>query len=271
MRWTIHMLAYVWLTAPALAQPLTLEGAFTQGGLVRGEVTPGSEVWFQGRKLRVSGAGRFVFGFGRDFVGPGRLEIRYADGRVDQRSIEVEKRAYQIQRIDGLPSRQVSPSEADLERIRADAELIDAARARESELLGFEEPIAWPAQGRTSGVFGSQRILNGEPRSPHKGLDIAAPPGTPVGSMAGGTVSLAQTDMYFTGGTVIVDHGHGLHSLYVHLQDVLVEPGQHLRQGEVLGNVGATGRATGPHLHWGVYWFGDAIDPALLVGPMTDG
>jgi murein DD-endopeptidase MepM/ murein hydrolase activator NlpD len=271
MRWAIHLLALTWLAAPAFAQPLTLEGSFTQGGLVRGEVAPGSEVWFEGRRLRVSEAGRFVFGFGRDFQSPGRLDVRYPDGSADRRRIELEARSYRTQRIDGLPPRQVSPSKAELERIRADARRIDAARARDSELLGFAEPVAWPAIGPISGVFGSQRILNGEPRAPHKGVDIAAPAGTPVGAMTAGTVSLAETDMYYTGGTVIVDHGHGLHSIYVHLQDVLVEAGKRLRQGEVLGNVGATGRATGPHLHWGVHWFEEALDPELLVGPMPSG
>jgi Peptidase family M23 len=271
MRWAIHLLAFAWMTTAALAQPPMLEGAFMQGGLVHGQVAPDSEVWFEGRRLRVTDAGRFVFGFGRDFDGPGQLEICHPDGRVERHSIDIEKRSYPIQRIEGLPPREVSPNEADLERIRADTQLMDAARARDSELPGFEEPIAWPAEGRISGVFGSQRILNGEPRSPHKGIDIAAPSGTPVGAMAGGIVSLAETGMYFTGGTVIIDHGHGLHSIYVHLQDVLVEPGQRLRQSQVLGRVGATGRATGPHLHWGVYWFGEALDPALLAGPTTSG
>jgi murein DD-endopeptidase MepM/ murein hydrolase activator NlpD len=271
MRWAIYVLALAWLAAPSLAQPLTLKGSLTQGGLVRGEVAPGTEVWFEGRRLRVDAAGRFVFGFGRDFRSPGRLEVRLPDGSMGRRRIELEARSYQIQRIDGLPPRQVSPSKAALERIRADAGRIDAARARDSDLSGFAEPVAWPAIGPISGVFGSQRILNGEPRAPHKGVDIAAPAGTPVGAMAMGIVSLAETDMYFTGGTVILDHGHGLHSIYVHLQDVLVEPGQRLRRGEVLGNVGATGRATGPHLHWGVYWFGEALDPELLVGPMPTG
>ena len=150
------------------------------------------------------------------------------------------------------------------------AALIAAARARNSEGRGFAEKVTWPALGPISGVYGSQRILNGEPRTPHRGVDVAAPAGTPVGAMASGVVSLAEPDLYFTGGTVMIDHGHGLHSIYVHLQDVLVEVGQRLSPGTPLGTVGATGRATGPHLHWGVYWFDEAIDPALLVGPMPD-
>jgi murein DD-endopeptidase MepM/ murein hydrolase activator NlpD len=132
------------------------------------------------------------------------------------------------------------------------------------------ESVTWPAIGRISGVYGSQRVLNGEPRSPHRGVDIAAPAGTPVGAMASGEVSLAEADLYFTGGTVMVDHGHGVQSIYVHLDQVRVTVGQPLGQGQTLGTVGQTGRATGPHLHWGVYWFDQAIDPALLVGAMPD-
>ena len=122
--------------------------------------------------------------------------------------------------------------------------------------------------GPISGVYGSQRVLNGEPRAPHRGVDIAAPAGTPVGAMADGVVSLAAPDMYFTGNTVMIDHGYGLHSVYAHLSRLLVKVGQTVRKGQPVGRVGATGRATGPHLHWGVYWFDRALDPALLVGPM---
>ena len=130
------------------------------------------------------------------------------------------------------------------------------------------EAFVWPVTGRISGIYGSQRILNGEPRRPHRGVDIAAPAGTPVGAMADGVVALAATGLYFTGGTVMIDHGHGLHSLYAHLSEVAVALGQAVRQGEAIGRVGATGRVTGAHLHWGVFWFERALDPALLVAPM---
>jgi murein DD-endopeptidase MepM/ murein hydrolase activator NlpD len=223
-----------------------------------------------GRELRVSAAGRFVFGFGRDARSPAELVVRHPDGQEDRRTLDVATRTYQVQRIDGLPPREVTPSEQDLARIQADAKLIEAAKARDSDGLGFTQEIAWPALGRISGIYGSQRILNGEPRAPHRGIDVAAPAGTPVQAMASGVVSLAEPDLYFTGGTVMIDHGHGLHSIYAHMQNVLVEVGQGVAQGAPVGKVGATGRATGPHLHWGIYWFDDALDPALLVGPMPD-
>jgi murein DD-endopeptidase MepM/ murein hydrolase activator NlpD len=252
------------------ASELHLEGELTQGGVVRGRVAPGSAVWLDGRELRVSAEGHFVFGFGRDAPPRAELVVRRPDGREARRTLDVAGRAYEVQRIDGLPPRQVTPSEKDLARIQADAELIDAAKARTSGGLGFMQDVAWPALGPISGIYGSQRILNGEPRAPHRGVDVAAPAGTPVMAMASGVVSLARPDLYFTGGTVMIDHGHGLHSIYAHMQDVLVEVGQAVAQGAPLGTVGATGRATGPHLHWGVYWFDEAVDPALLVGPMPD-
>jgi murein DD-endopeptidase MepM/ murein hydrolase activator NlpD len=223
------------------------------------------------RELRVTADGRFVLGFGRDAPGFAELEARLPDGRILRRTLAVAARDYDVQRVDGLPPSQVTPRTAEqIAKIEADAHLLDEARRRNSTLLGFAEPVAWPVTGRISGVYGSQRILNGEPRSPHKGVDVVAPAGTPVGAMASGIVSLAESNMYFTGGTVMIDHGHGVHSIYAHLAEVKVAVGQEVGRGEVLGTVGATGRATGPHLHWGVYWFGEAIDPAMLVGPMPD-
>jgi murein DD-endopeptidase MepM/ murein hydrolase activator NlpD len=269
MRYCYALVMLVWGVAAA-ASELHLEGQLIQGGLVRGQVAPGSAVWLDGRELRVSADGWFVFGFDRDAPERAELVVRHADGREHRRPLVIATRTYDVQRIDGLPPRQVTPGEEDLARIEAEARLIEAAKLRDTDGLGFAQEVAWPALGPISGVYGSQRILNGEPRAPHRGLDVAAPPGTPVGAMAQGVVSLAEPDMYFTGGTVMVDHGHGLHSIYVHLRNVLVEVGQEVGQGGVLGTVGATGRATGPHLHWGIYWFERAEDPALLVGPMPD-
>jgi murein DD-endopeptidase MepM/ murein hydrolase activator NlpD len=270
LRAALILVCIVGVLIGARASELHLEGELIQGGLVRGHVAPGSAVWLDGRELRVSAEGWFVFGFGRDARPRAELVVRYPDEREDRRTLVVATRAYQVQRIEGLPPRQVMPSEQDLARIQADAKLIEAAKARNSEGLGFTQEAAWPALGPISGIYGSQRILNGEPRAPHRGIDVAAPAGTPAAAMASGVVSLAEPDLYFTGGTVMIDHGHGVHSIYAHMQDVLVQVGQSVAQGAPLGRVGATGRATGPHLHWGVYWFDEALDPALLVGPMPD-
>jgi murein DD-endopeptidase MepM/ murein hydrolase activator NlpD len=266
MRWW-YTLAVLVCGLAAQASELHLEGQLIQGGLVRGQVAPGSAVWLDGRALRVAADGWFVFGFGRDAAERAELVARAPDGREERRAVSVAKRTYKVQQINGLPPREVTPPAELLARIEAEDRLIEAARQRDSDGLGFMQDMAWPVHGRISGVYGSQRVLNGEPRAPHRGLDIAAPPGTPVGAMASGVVALAEPAMYLTGGTVMIDHGHGVHSIYVHLKDVLVEVGQEVAQGAVLGTVGATGRATGPHLHWGVYWFDQAVDPALLVGP----
>jgi murein DD-endopeptidase MepM/ murein hydrolase activator NlpD len=225
-------------------------------------------VSLNGRSLRVAWDGWFVFGFGRDAPASAELLVRAPSGEERRHILQIAPRTYPVQRIDGLPPRQVVPREADLVKLRADAALLNAARGRDTAARGFIEQMAWPAIGPISGVYGSQRILNGEPRTPHRGVDIAAPQGSSVGAMASGVVALAETGMYFTGGTVMLDHGHGLHSIYVHLDEVRVTVGQQLRQGQTLGTVGASGRATGPHLHWGVYWFDQAVAPALLVGAM---
>jgi len=173
-----------------------------------------------------------------------------------------------VQRIDGLPPAQVNPPPETEARIAHDQVLIVAAHARDTERGDFLQHFQWPASGRVSGIFGSQRILNGTPKAPHYGVDVAVPIGTPVHAPIGGVVSLAEADLYFTGGTLIIDHGHGVSSVLVHLSKLDVKVGDEVQQGEVVAHSGMTGRATGPHLHWGVYWFGQHIDPQTLVPPM---
>ena len=266
--WQGGLIALLWSVGLAQAEPLDLAGSFVQGGLVRGQVPPGSDVRFAGHRLLLDPAGRFLLGFGRDAASGEALTVRYPDGSRTVRELEVARRDYRIQRINGLPPRQVAPRPEDLVKIAAETKLIEAARGRDSAAAGIAPSFVWPVIGPISGVYGSQRILNGKPRAPHRGVDIAAPAGTPVGAMAAGVVTVAAPDMYFTGNTVMIDHGYGLHSIYAHLSDLEVKVGQPVRQGQPVGRVGGTGRVTGPHLHWGVYWFDEALDPALLVGPM---
>ncbi len=253
--------------APGAAE-LALEGDFVQGGLVYGRTEPGAAVTLDGRRVRVSAAGRFIFGFGRDAPAAARLEIVHPGGRLECRRLQVETRSYEIQRIDGLPPKMVTPPAEVLARIGREAALIKRARAVDRAEPLFESGFVWPVQGPITGVFGSQRILNGEPRRPHYGIDIAAPAGTLVRAPADGVVAIAHADMYFTGATVLIDHGHGLTSVYSHLAQVLVGEGDRLGQGDPLGRVGASGRATGAHLDWRVNWFDQRLDPALLVPPM---
>lgn len=269
-----HWLGLIIVAAALAAGPpasaLELAGEVVQGGLVRGQVAPGSEVRLGDRRLRLDDQGRFLFGIGRDERGPLRLQLRRPDGRREIRELAVRQRRFAVQRIEGLPPRQVEPLPADLVKIKADQAKLNAARRLDSAEDGFASAPVWPALGPISGVFGSQRILNGKPRAPHRGLDVAAPSGTPVGAMAPGVVVVAVPDMYFTGGTVVIDHGHGLSSLYAHMSELRTEVGQRVTAGQMIGRVGATGRATGPHLHWGVFWFDQGLDPALLIGPMPD-
>lgn len=250
----------------AFAEGLALTGSLVQGGLVRGHTDPGARVVFKGRGVRVSPEGLFLMGFGREEPATARLVITFPDGRKETKTLAIEQRAYDIQRIDDLPPAKVSPAPKNLARIRAEAALVRRARTRDDPRTDFRAGFLRPVAGRISGVYGSQRILNGQPRRPHYGIDIAAPAGTPVRAPAGGVVTLAHPDMFFSGGTLILDHGHGLSSAFLHLEEILVEEGESVQQGEVIARVGATGRVTGAHLDWRVNLFKTRLDPGLLVG-----
>jgi len=243
------------------APSIELDGKIVQGAVVMGRTAPGTKLTLGDTKIRVSSSGNFIIGFGRD--APKQVELRavFPDGGAQQRK-------YKVQRIDGLPKRKVSPSKKDMKRIGAEGAKINSARARDTDKSFFRNGFVWPVKGRISGVYGSQRILNGKPRRPHLGVDIAAPTGTPIVATADGIVRIAHSGMFFTGKTVAIDHGHGLLSIYAHMSEVSVKNGQRVSKGAPIGKVGATGRVTGPHLHWGVSWFKTRLDPALLVGPM---
>lgn len=262
---------YVTLGSPTLhADQMQLQGDFIQGGLIQGRTGPRAEVKVAGRRVRVSSEGFFLIGFGRDAPVETQLVITHPDGNSEQRLLRITQRDYVIQRIDGLPPRKVTPSEKDLARIRADAELAKKTRLRDDPRTDFAAGFRWPLRGRISGVYGSQRILNGEARQPHYGVDIAAPQGTIVRAPAGGVVTMYH-DMFFSGGTLIIDHGHGLSSSFLHLHKALVQPGQRVRQGDPIAEVGSTGRASGPHLDWRINLFDQRLDPELLVPPMPAG
>ncbi len=250
------------------ASELRLEGKLVQGGLVTGFTAPGARIKFDGRRVRVSDEGVFLIGFGRDAKPQSSLEIEFADGRRLTQRLDIAKRDYKIQRVDGLPPGKVTPKLEDLKRIRQESAMIKTARRRDDPRTDFRAGFIWPAVGRVSGIYGSQRILNGEPRRPHFGVDVAAPVGTPVVAPAAGVVTLVHPDMFFSGGTLLIDHGHGLSSSFLHLSEVLVEVGQRVKQGELVARIGATGRVTGAHLDWRMNLFDARIDPQLLVGEM---
>lgn len=258
------------LAAPALlaaspARAVTLPDVSAQGAFVVGTDASGAALLLDGRALRVSPSGRFALAFHREHGPEARLVIR-RDGRSETRAIRVAPREWPVQRITGLPPAMVNPDAAALARFRAEAARIAEIRRQDRAAEGFAEPLMWPCEGRISGVFGSQRILNGEPRAPHLGIDIAVPTGTPVRAALAGRVVLA-TDLYFNGLTAILDHGHGVTTTYSHLSAFRTEEGAEVGRGEVLALSGATGRVTGPHLDFRIHWFDRAADPLPLLPP----
>lgn len=247
------------------SQALTLNGELTQGSLVRGSVSVGSKIDVDGRSVRVSESGEFVVGFSRDAKLTQKLTEMPVSGDPIVHTIQLQKRDYNIQRINGISKKIMSPSSASLKRIRDEAALVKKARKDDKVRLEVFGNFIWPLDGPVTGVYGSQRVYNGKPGRPHYGLDIAAPTGTPVRAPAGGVVVLAHDDMFYSGGTLILDHGHGVFSTFIHMHKVLADVGQEIKQGDVIGQVGATGRATGPHLDWRMNWFGVRVDPRLLL------
>lgn len=252
--------------------PITLDGDAAQGGLLFGQTTPGASVRLDGEPVMVGDDGGFVIGFGRDSALSALLTVTTPGGETVRQTIEIEDRDFKIERIDGLDQSKVSGfSEAQLEKIRAGTAKKKAARKVTDSASLWRSGFDWPLTGRISGVFGSQRVLNGEPKRPHSGVDVARPTGTPIRAPADGIVRLADSDMYFEGGLVLLDHGQWLESAFLHMSRIDVAPGQKIKKGDVIGAVGATGRVTGPHLHWSVKWAGRLVDPQLLVGEMPKG
>ena len=263
MRILIVLVALLALPAHALE----LNGVFKQGGLVVGQTEPGAMVMLNGEPIEVAPNGAFLIGFARNAKPDAVLDV-VANGKTERRTLTIVPQNYKIQRIDGLPSRKVTPKPQDVARIQADNTKIGAVRRSMSLDPRFLSGFTWPVIGPISGVFGSQRILNGKPKSPHNGVDVAAPIGATITAPAGGVVALVHPDMFYTGKTVMVDHGLGLTTVYAHMDSIAVIEGQVVNQDEVLGTVGKTGRATGPHLHWGMTWKSTHLDPMLATGPM---
>ena len=252
---------------PARAAPAGLPGqGLAQGGFVAARVAPGTRLALDGRALRVGPGGEFAFGFGRDHGPESVLAATPPGGRPEAHRLPVARRTWDVQHIPGLPPAQVTPDEAALRRIAAERERLAAARAADSARTDFAAGFVRPARGRISGVFGSQRVLNGQPRQPHYGLDVAAPVGTPVAAAASGVATLAA-EFFFFGRLVVLDHGHGVNTLYAHLSEIAVAEGQAVAAGQRIGAIGATGRVTGPHLHFSLSWYAVWLDPEPVLPP----
>ena len=243
---------------------IEFKGKFQQGHFIIGLTDPSARIIIGKKEVKVSKDGYFVFGIDRDRKFD-LLITKIKDEKKEKIIKKILKRKYNIQRIDGLEESKVTPPESVYKRIKEENNKIGKARAINSNLSFFKDQFIMPVEGIISGVYGSQRILNGKPRWPHYGIDIAAKKGTMIKSSGSGTVTMAEDDLYYTGGTIIMDHGHGISTIYSHLETVLVSVGDKINQGDIIGTVGSTGRSTGPHLDFRVNWFQTRLDPMSII------
>ena len=243
---------------------IEFKGKFLQGHYIVGITDPDAKIIVGKKEVRVSKDGYFVFGIDRDR----KFDIsitKIIENKKEVITKKVFKRKYNIQRIDGLEESKVTPPESVYKRIKEENNKIGEARAINSDLPFFKNQFIMPVEGIISGVYGSQRILNGKPRWPHYGIDIAAKQGTMIKSSGSGIVTMAEDDLYYTGGTIIMDHGHGISTIYSHLENVMVSVGDKINQGDIIGTVGSTGRSTGPHLDFRINWFQTRLDPMSVL------
>ena len=244
---------------------IKLQGNFTQGGLVKGNVSSNRQVKFENRNVLINSNGNFVIGFGRDYEEIASLEVKGSNKKWIKKVFNIKKRVYDTQSINGLEKKMVTPPESFYKRIRKENKSIKLVRNLNTEIDYVFQDFIIPLDGIISGVFGSQRILNGKPRRPHYGIDIAAPKGSSVKAPTDSIVRMVEKDLYYTGGTLMLDHGHGVTSVYSHLSMINVKVGDNVLKGQKVAEVGSTGRSTGPHLDWRVNWFNQRLDPALLI------
>ena len=249
---------------PTYSYAIEFKGKFLQGHFIVGITNPSAKIIIDKKEVKVSKDGFFAFGIDRDR----KFDLtitKIQDGKKEKIVKKVLKRKYNIQRIDGLEESKVTPPESVYKRIKEENNKIGKARAINSDLPFFKNQFIMPVKGIISGVYGSQRILNGKPKWPHYGIAIAAKKGTMIKSSGSGTVTMAEDDLYYTGGTIIMDHGHGISTIYSHLESVMVSVGDKINQGDIIGTVGSTGRSTGPHLDFRVNWFQTRLDPMSVI------
>ena len=259
-----RFLFVLFIFATSQVNAIEFKGKFIQGHFILGKTIPEAKILVGKKKVKVSKDGFFVFGIDRDR----KFDLVFTkieNNKKTKITKKVLKRKYNIQRIDGLAESKVTPPESVYKRIKKENNAIGKARAINSDLLFFKNKFIMPVEGIISGVYGSQRILNGKPRWPHYGIDIAAKLGTMIKSSGTGVVTMAEDDLYYTGGTIIMDHGHGISTIYSHLENVLVSVGDQINQGDIIGTVGSTGRSTGPHLDFRINWFQTRLDPMSVL------
>ncbi|WP_394202274.1 M23 family metallopeptidase [Shewanella waksmanii] len=256
------------LSLPTQAQ-VQLHGKMEQGALIRGETLPGTQVRLNDVDIDVTPDGKFVFGFERQAKLSQQLSLVYPDGLTQIKPLTISEKQYKIDRVNGIAKKIMKPDPKAQARAAKDSKQVKAARNTFSAQQAFSQDFIWPLTGRISGVYGSQRVYNGKPGNPHYGVDVAAKTGTVVVAPQDGVITLAVADMFYSGGTIILDHGYGVSSSFLHLSKLYVEPGQVIKQGEPIAEVGATGRATGPHLDWRINWYQMRLDPVTVVPDMA--
>ena len=263
IRNTILLLLIISISSSAFA--IDFDGKFIQGHFIIGKTEPKSKIWIDKKPVKVSSDGFFVFGIDRDR----KYDVvitKMNGGKKEKIVKKIQKREYKIQRIDGLPEKKVTPPKEFYDRIKRENKIISNARSIDSDLTFFKKKFIPPLdKAIITGVYGSQRILNGKPKWPHYGIDFAAKEGTKIKAMLDGTATMVETDLFYTGGTLIFDHGHGISTLYMHMQKIYVKKGQKVKQGEIIGTVGSTGRSTGAHLDVRLNWFGTRLDPMTVL------
>ncbi|WP_299806423.1 M23 family metallopeptidase [uncultured Shewanella sp.] len=245
-----------------------LNGELSQGALVRAKVQPGTQVFLNDEVVKVNELGQFAFGFAREAELEQMLKLVYPDGLTELKPLKLKQRQYKIQQVNGISKKIMKPDPKAQARAAKDSKQVKAARAQFTESNAFNQAFIWPLTGRISGVYGSQRVYNGKPGTPHFGVDVAAKTGTVVVAPADGVISLSVPDMFYSGGTMIIDHGYGVSSSFLHLSKLYVKQGQLVKQGEKVAEVGSTGRSTGPHLDWRVNWYQMRLDPTTIVPSM---
>ena len=259
----IFLLLIIFISSSAFA--IDFEGKFRQGHFIIGKTEPKSKIWIDKKPIKVTSDGFFAFGIDRDR----KYDVVITEeknGKKRKTVKRVQKREYKIQKIDGLPEKKVTPPKELYERIKRENKIISSARSIESDLTFFKNKFIPPLDNAIiTGVYGSQRILNGKPKWPHYGIDFAAKEGTKIKAMLDGTATMVEPDLFYTGGTLIFDHGHGISTLYMHMQKIYVKKGQKVKQGEIIGTVGSTGRSTGAHLDVRLNWFGTRLDPMTVL------
>ena len=258
------LLLFLLITFSYNANALDFYGSFTQGGMIKGQTNPKSKLFINGKNIKISNEGYFVFGIPRDASQKLKVKIQSIN-KIQEFEKTVIERKFKIQKINGLPKRKVTPNAEDMIRIRGEGKLISLAKNKNSNLIDFFSEFKRPIKGITTGVYGSQRVLNGKPRRPHFGIDIAAPKGTVIKNSNTGEVLLAEKNLFFTGGTIIIDHGHGVITIYSHLDEIFVKKGEFVKRGEKIATVGSTGRSTGPHLDFRIYCNNVPVDPDLIL------